>query len=80
MGSTARKIIAELQHAGRATFSSALQKIKPVERHKVNKAADQMYRKLVKTDPKINKTDILQLLAAIGALSASLEPDYTGSS
>ncbi len=80
MGSTTKRIIAELQYASRSIFSSALQKINPVERSKVRGAVDQVYRRLVKTDSKINKTDVFRLLASIGAFSALQAPKYAGSS
>ena len=80
MGSTTKRIIAELQYASRSIFSSALRKIKPAERVKVNHAVGQVYRKLVKINPKINKTDVFRLLAAIGAFSALQDPEYAGSS
>ena len=80
MGSTTKRIIAELQYAGRTAFSSALRKMEFAERYKVNGAVDRVYRRLVKIDSKINKTDVLRLLASIGALSASLDAEYAGSS
>ena len=80
MGSTTNRIIAELQYAKRTIFSSALRKMESVERLKINKLVNQAYRKLVKVDSKINKTDIFQLLASIGAFSALSDPEYAGSS
>ena len=80
MGSTTKRIVAELQYAKRTMFSSALRKMKSVERLEINRAVNQVYRKLVKTDSKINKTDVFRLLAAIGAFSALQDPEYAGSS
>ena len=80
MNSTTKRIIAELQYASRTTFSSALKKMKSVQRYEINRTVDQAYRKMVKASPKINKTDVLRLLATIGAFSAFLDPDYAESS
>ncbi len=80
MGSTTKRIIAELQYAKRTMFSSALRKMKPTQRYAINNMVDLVYRRMVKTDLKINKTDVFRLLASIGALSAFLDPKYAGSS
>lgn len=80
MRSTTARIAAELQYAGRRTFSSALKKLEAVERRIINGAVNGVYKILVKNDPQINKTDVLQLFASIGAFTALQDPDYAGSS
>lgn len=80
MNSTTKTKMAELQHARRPTFSSALSKLSREDRRQVNEGVDNLYEKLHLINPKINRTDILRCLAAIGAFSALLDPNYGGSS
>jgi len=80
MGSTTRRLAAELQYAKRTIFSSALQKLSPSERREIVGVTNQLYRKLIPSDSKINKTDIFRLLAAIGAFSALSDVNFARSS
>jgi len=80
MGSTTSKLAAELQYTGRKVFSSALMKMERSERSKMRTLVEEVYTRLSITDPAITRTDILQLLAALGANFAINDPEFKGSS
>jgi hypothetical protein len=72
--------MAELQYAKKELFSSALRKIPYVERVEINRIVNQTYEKMIKTDLSLTRTDILRLLASLGAFSALQDPSFKGSS
>jgi len=80
MNSTTKTVSAELQYASRTTFSSAIRKLSANDRRRIADAVNHLYGEIKPINPQINKTDILRLLAAIGAFSALLDPKYAGSS